>query len=163
MRLWGHRDAEYGPAEAQDGKAIIDWVVAQPWCDGNVGAYGNSYTGTTAEFLTASRHPALKAVAFSCSDSDLYRTACWPYGLYCKFIGAWSSLVRSYDLNKGKTSVRPVDGDSDGKLLQAAVAEHEASINVNTWILGSRFRNQAGPGFKGEPRGMRFAALAQGR
>ncbi|MFA4944816.1 MAG: CocE/NonD family hydrolase [Lentisphaeria bacterium] len=145
---FGHRDAEYGPAETQDGKAILDWVVSQPWCDGKVGAYGNSYTGTTAEFLAASRHPALKAVAFSCSDFDIYRTACWPYGLYCKFIGAWSSFVRSLDLNKGKVGVRPVTADADGKLLAAAIAEHESNINVNTWILGSRFRDQPAPGFK---------------
>jgi putative CocE/NonD family hydrolase len=144
---FGHRDAEYGPAETQDGNAIIDWVVAQPWCDGNVGAYGNSYTGTTAELLTACGNPALKAVAFSCSDFDIYRTACWPYGLYCKFIGAWSSYVRSLDLNKGKVGVRPVTADADGKLLLAAIAEHQANINVNTWILGSRFRDQPAPGF----------------
>ena len=56
---FGFRLEEYGPAEIRDGYAIVDWVAKQSWCDGNVGAYGISYSGTTAEFLAASRHPAL--------------------------------------------------------------------------------------------------------
>ena len=37
--------------ELRDGADIVDWIVAQPWSDGRVGAWGNSYTGGSALLL----------------------------------------------------------------------------------------------------------------
>ena len=53
---FGTRDVEYGPQEVRDGWDIVEWIVGQPWSNGKVGAYGTSYTGTTAELLTATGH-----------------------------------------------------------------------------------------------------------
>ena len=33
--------------EADDGKAVVEWAAEQPWCDGNVAMYGNSYAGVS--------------------------------------------------------------------------------------------------------------------
>lgn len=48
--------------EVQDMRAILDWIVAQPWSNGAVGATGVSYEGTTAQLTAGLGHPALKAV-----------------------------------------------------------------------------------------------------
>ncbi len=59
---YGTRLSEYQPQEVQDAGEVLDWIVDQPWSNGKVGAYGTSYTGTTAELLCATQHPAVKAV-----------------------------------------------------------------------------------------------------
>jgi len=79
---FGTRDVEYGPQEVRDGWDIVEWIVNQPWSDGKVGAYGTSYTGTTAELLTATGHPAIKAVSPGWSDFDTWRSPARPYGLF---------------------------------------------------------------------------------
>ena len=71
---FGTRKVEYGPREVRDGWDIVEWIVGQPWSDGNVGAYGTSYSGTTAEMLTATGHPAIKAVSPGWSDLDTWRS-----------------------------------------------------------------------------------------
>ncbi|HYW68519.1 MAG TPA: CocE/NonD family hydrolase, partial [bacterium] len=48
--------------ELADGTATLDWVVAQPWCDGNVGMWGASYLAYCGLLLAGNGHPALKTV-----------------------------------------------------------------------------------------------------
>src|SRR5262249_53449721 len=48
--------------EVTDGYDTIDWIVSQPWCDGSVGMFGDSYYGYTQWAAVASGHPALRAI-----------------------------------------------------------------------------------------------------
>jgi uncharacterized protein len=48
--------------ERDDGHDTIEWLVAQPWSDGSVGMYGQSYVGLTQWQAALSGHPALKAI-----------------------------------------------------------------------------------------------------
>jgi hypothetical protein len=48
--------------EVSDGYDSIDWIVAQPWSDGDVAMFGDSYYGFTQWAAVASEHPALKAI-----------------------------------------------------------------------------------------------------
>ena len=34
--------------EADDGYDTVEWIARQPWCDGHVGTYGNSYIANAA-------------------------------------------------------------------------------------------------------------------
>jgi hypothetical protein len=143
---FGHRVTEYGPDEVQDGRDIVAWVAAQPWCDGNVGAYGTSYSGTTADLLTSSQHPALKAVVVGWSDFDVYTSPARPYGLFAEsLIRQWSDIVHRLDQNEAGAwgaSVRRVQGDNDGALLAAAVAEHATNVDVAAMVARATFRDQ---------------------
>ncbi|MEZ5298293.1 MAG: CocE/NonD family hydrolase [Ilumatobacteraceae bacterium] len=49
--------------EAADGYDTIDWVVAQPWSDGAVAMWGDSYYGFTQLAAASGGHPALRAIA----------------------------------------------------------------------------------------------------
>lgn len=50
--------------EADDAYEVVDWISRQPWSDGQVGMYGNSYCGYTAWAATKKKtHPALKTIA----------------------------------------------------------------------------------------------------
>jgi hypothetical protein len=48
--------------EVRDGWDTLEWVAAQPWSDGAVGMFGDSYYGFTQWAASASGHPALRAM-----------------------------------------------------------------------------------------------------
>src|SRR5690606_36661617 len=48
--------------DGNDARAVIDWIVRQPWSDGRVGMYGGSYNGFT-QWAAAKKLPeALKTI-----------------------------------------------------------------------------------------------------
>ncbi|MEO3414067.1 CocE/NonD family hydrolase [Roseovarius sp. CAU 1744] len=53
---------EYTQQEMQDGADVVQWIAAQPWCDGKVGMFGKSWGAFTAFQVAALRPPALKAI-----------------------------------------------------------------------------------------------------
>jgi uncharacterized protein len=59
--------------EVADGYDTIEWLTAQPWCDGAVGMFGDSYYGFTQWAAVASGHPALKAIVPRVTSADLGR------------------------------------------------------------------------------------------
>ena len=59
--------------EIEDGYDTIDWIVTQPWCDGSVGMWGDSYYGFTQWAAVASEHPALRAIVPRVTSADLGR------------------------------------------------------------------------------------------
>jgi len=54
-----------------DGYDAVDWIAAQEWCDGNIGAYGYSAPGITAFLAAGEPHPNLKAIAPLSSSGNL--------------------------------------------------------------------------------------------
>ncbi|MDD6679441.1 MAG: CocE/NonD family hydrolase [Firmicutes bacterium] len=52
-----------GEIQRTDGYDTIEFLAAQPWCDGNVGMYGLSYYGFTQLLAAEARPPHLKAIA----------------------------------------------------------------------------------------------------
>ena len=48
---------EYTARETQDGYDAVEWLAAQPWCDGKVGMWGISYGGFTSIQVAMLRPP----------------------------------------------------------------------------------------------------------
>ena len=157
----GVHTTEYSLEETRDYKQIIDWVIRQPWSSGDVFAIGVSYSGTSAELMTTTQHPALKAVAPLYSDFDAQIQLATPGGVYQPaFIEAWSQLVGAMDRNDlcGVISadqpdaeasdcsgpallisgVKPVAGDE--AFLREAVAQHD-SPKVAEMVRSLEFRD----------------------
>ncbi|HEX9438107.1 MAG TPA: CocE/NonD family hydrolase [Roseiflexaceae bacterium] len=63
---------EYTPEETRDGYDAVDWLAAQPWCNGNIGMWGISYGGFTALQVAMLRPPALKAIIPMYATDDRY-------------------------------------------------------------------------------------------
>jgi predicted acyl esterase len=63
-----------GVSLGQDAYDFIEWVAAQPWCDGNVGMIGISYFGSMQVLAAAERPPHLKAIFVSGGHYDFYET-----------------------------------------------------------------------------------------
>ena len=141
---FGTRTGEYAPQEVRDTWDIAEWVTKQRWSSGSVGAYGTSYSGTTAELFAAAEHPAVKAVIPGWSDFDMYTTFARPFGLLTAFIVEWGDLVGAMDRNDRqvmKGAVRRVDADSSGALVAAAVRDHARNPAVAAWARASEFRD----------------------
>lgn len=49
--------------EVDDGYDTIEWIIHQPWSNGRVAMWGDSYYGYTQWAAAASGHPALRAIA----------------------------------------------------------------------------------------------------
>ncbi|MFN8500105.1 MAG: CocE/NonD family hydrolase [Anaerolineae bacterium] len=74
-RFYPFKDDGWGAN--QDGYDTVEWIAAQPWCDGRVGTIGGSYAGATQYRMAPTRPPHLRAMAARQSASDYW--AEWVY------------------------------------------------------------------------------------
>ncbi|MFG2948380.1 CocE/NonD family hydrolase [Streptomyces adustus] len=65
---------EFARHEPDDGYDTIQWITEQPWCDGSVVMWGDSYYGYTTIAAAISGHPALKAISPRVTGSQLAMT-----------------------------------------------------------------------------------------
>jgi uncharacterized protein len=66
----GDATDEYPAAEQRDLHQVIAWLAAQPWCNGNVGMFGTSYSGFNSLQMACERPTALKAVCAIYATDD---------------------------------------------------------------------------------------------
>ncbi len=146
----GSRKHPWSEDEVQDGAEIVDWVITQSWSNGNVGAAGVSYSGTTAEFLATTLHPAVKAVAPMFSLYDVYDDISLPGGVQLEyFTKNWGEANYKLDNNKLPIKkfplrlivkgVQPVKGQK--KMVKEAVLQHQANLSVNDGVQSIIFRD----------------------
>jgi len=163
---FGRKRAVLMPDAVSDGVEIVDWIVAQPWSNGKVGATGISALGLAAVWLATGGHPALKAVATRFSIFDIF-AGTHPGGLLtANLVGDVGRRLRALDNNRvhegGGSPMqqafirllvrgnRPVDGDRDGRMLAEAVAERSANEYFDEVIAAARHRDD-GPSVDGTP------------
>ncbi|CAK4079481.1 unnamed protein product [Aphanomyces euteiches] len=114
---YGKKEFDFVDQEAEDAKAIIDWVTKQPWSNGEVTAFGFGVDGVSAIIAASTGHPvrpetktrgtnlfslqAMKALAISGVPADLFDTAFLPGGLYNhRMSSMYSSFTAATDANK---------------------------------------------------------------
>lgn len=156
---FGTRDSFRSPRERQDYSTIADWIVAQPWSNGAIGATGVSYLGAACDFLASTGHPAVKAIAPLFAVWDTYADNYYPGGLLIK------RLARVYDdlmvaLDHDNRELRrqfvyyrepalegpmPVDADRDGSMARSAVQEHFSNFSMPDFITDFKFRDDTLP------------------
>ncbi len=154
---FGDRAYCYSQPEIKDGAEIVEWIIKQPWSNGNVGATGISYDGASAEFLATNMHPAVKAVMPRYTLFDSYSEITLPGGIQLNwFSKEWQKLNNALDKNTvpalfemllGRIGawailgVRPVDDDPKGIKLAGAVRQHETNWNVHETASRVMFRD----------------------
>lgn len=70
----GHYDSDGSLrpfAEADDGWDTLEWITAQPWSDGSIAVFGESYVGFTAIAAAATGHPSVRAAAVRNATTDI--------------------------------------------------------------------------------------------
>ena len=68
----GIMEDEYAPQEQADAVEVINWLAAQPWCNGHVGMMGISWGGFNGLQVAALGPEPLKAVITLCSTVDRF-------------------------------------------------------------------------------------------
>lgn len=75
------RDDGWGP-DHTDGAETVQWVLAQPWCDGNIATEGNSALGITQNMLAGAVPPGVTCRYVGVAPGDPYRHAIFPGGAF---------------------------------------------------------------------------------
>jgi putative CocE/NonD family hydrolase len=141
---FGTRPYPWSKDEVEDGREIIDWIISQPWSNGEIVSMGGSYEGGTAEYVASLNHPAVKAVFPYSNQWDVYTEVAFPGGAFNHFfIRIWGKLGRVLDRNSSRDflgvlpllyflvkGVQPVDSDKDNSMLEKAIEEHISNIYV---------------------------------
>ena len=100
---FGTRISPWSEDEVKDSKDIIEWIIDQPWSDGNIVTLGNSYSGTTSELVAVSNHPAVKGIITMHNELDPYLDIAFPGGILNEwFITSWAHSVACLDQNNRK-------------------------------------------------------------
>jgi putative CocE/NonD family hydrolase len=131
-------------AMAKEANEVLNWIAAQPWCDGNIGMYGNSWQGQTQIAAASTGNPHLKAIFPVATWIDNYSSIMYPGGIYNKaFINffVWSQKFLRSDV------ITPVDRDRDGKLLAEARQEraNAPAVSLADFARMFPFRDSAIP------------------
>lgn len=120
--------------EAQDNANVIEWLAAQPFCDGQVGTVGQSYNGQT-QLEAISMRPA-HLVASVIGNTDYNKYDGWFRNGVPRAFGSnpdteWGSTPEEVEATVAKMvqSTVPVDDDADKTQLTAAIREHQGSLS----------------------------------
>ena len=115
--------------EAEDDKAVCEWLAAQPFCDGKVGTFGFSYHGGTQLGLMSLCPKGLTAAFIGSTDFDKYDG--WVRGGIPRAFGSEPDTVYGdtpeeieETVNRIVRDTVPVDSDPDKVLLKEAVYQH---------------------------------------
>ncbi len=153
---FGARDSFRSPNEREDFREVADWILAQPWSDGRIGATGISYPGAASLFLAGTGHPAVKAVAPLFVINEIYADQLYPGGMLSKvWTGLYNDCIVALDHNQteeikkfayfGDPAFRgpaPVDDDPEGVLLGEAMHQHRQSFNLHDAAPEYAFRGE---------------------
>lgn len=156
---FGTRDAFRSPRERDDSRELADWVVAQDWSNGRIGATGISYPGAASDFLASTGHPAVKAIAPLFAVWDTYADNYYPGGILLKQLAQnYDALMVAMDHDRREllrtfvyypnpdlAGPHPVDEDPDGVLLAQAVHEHLGNFRQPDFMGEFRFREEPLP------------------
>ena len=156
---FGTRDSFRSPRERDDYRVVADWIVAQPWSDGAIGATGISYLGAACDFLASTGHKAVKAIAPLFAVWDTWTDNYYPGGMLIKRLAlVYDELMLaldhdkrelrgqfSYFANPALLGPMPVDDDRDGSLAAEAVKGHLANFRMPDFIGEFKFRDDPLP------------------
>jgi putative CocE/NonD family hydrolase len=156
---FGTRDSFRSPREREDCRAIADWIVAQPWSNGTIGATGVSYLGAAADFLASTGHRAVKAIAPLFAVWDTWSDHYYPGGIHLKELArVYDELMVAMDhdrrdllknvvyyANPNYAGPQPVDEDEGGSLCRAAIGEHVGNFRMPDFITEFKYKDDALP------------------
>lgn len=122
---------EYVQQEQDDALEVIDWMARQPWCSGNVGMEGISWSGINSLQVAARRPPALKAIITHCSTDDRFGDdAHYKGGCMLHDQVGWGAIFSSI---QGQPSDPEITGH-DGWMDRWIDRLDNMDLNLATWM-----------------------------
>ena len=155
----GFNTSPTSPEEVRDNLEVIRWCAAQPWCDGNVGMIGISYTGGVCYDAARQAPPELKAIVVCQMCSDWYDGMACPGGSirpfafenYAPLMAAynfappdpalvgpdWMSVWQTRLENSVPWGNAYLENLLDGPFWQARLLRgHEEQVRAATFLIG---------------------------
>ena len=140
---FGSFQGMFHPRETRDAYDLTEWLAAQPWSNGRVGMFGQSYLGITQYMAASRRPPHLRAIFPEMAAADMYELV-YKGGIdHSPLLASWSERLRQRDADEA--AAVPVDEDGDRALLRAALAEHRASRSAADVYATAPFRDSVDP------------------
>ena len=133
MRGCGDSDGvihgEYLLQEQNDNLEIFDWIIKQPWSNGNIAQFGKSWGGFNGLQIAARNHPALKTIITLCSTDDRYADDVHYRGgcLMASDMLWWASTMFAYN-------ARSQDPEIRSNWRQNWLKRLELEPNVIDWV-----------------------------
>ncbi len=79
----------FDPKHKTDGYDLVEWLAAQPWCDGKVGMMGLSYMGWAQWWTATQAPPSLKAIVPEVAPPDAMFNAPYQNGVLVSWMVDW--------------------------------------------------------------------------
>ncbi|MFN8169059.1 MAG: CocE/NonD family hydrolase [Candidatus Nanopelagicales bacterium] len=131
----GRATDEYPAQEQRDLAEVLAWLASQPWCDGNLGMYGTSYSGFNSLQMACERPPELKAVIAIYATDDRHTDDVH----YMGGLRKWIDLVDYCHYMTPMNALPPVPGvfgPTWRDEWRARIEEHEPWLL--TWLAHQR-------------------------
>ena len=135
---FGARRGFQDRTEANDGYDLVQWLSSQPFSNGVVGMMGCSYLGGSTVHVASTRPPALKAAFIGATDLDKFDFV-RAGGITAQF------NTRPDEPLSDDLASMPMDEDTDGSLLRAAVAQHAGNTPMAPLWYGMPYRDSVSP------------------
>lgn len=115
-------------SEPNDGADTIQWLLSQPWCDGNIGTFGGSYLGFVQWASASTGVEGLKAIAPCTTTVDYYKAPWYSVGgaLSLDTSYSWSTAMGLYHVLRDLNSIK------DPNLLGESYQELQAIMGAMT-------------------------------
>ncbi|HUK12800.1 MAG TPA: CocE/NonD family hydrolase [Thermoanaerobaculaceae bacterium] len=146
--------------EGGDGRATVEWIARQVWCDGNVGTFGGSALGMTQYSMAPGAPPALKCMVPVVATPDFYHDAVYQGGaLRYALAHGWLADQGALDVYGELLAHRLWDAWwASWAVLPEVATVNVAALHVGGWYdiftqgsldAFSRFQHDGGPGAVG--------------
>ena len=104
----------FSEEEQHDFYDTVEWIAAQPWCNGSVGMIGESYLAWVQWFTAATQPPHLKCIVPFDGGADMYRDVAFHGGIMSVgFPSAWHLWEIRANYRLGRPGPDPHLGDWD--------------------------------------------------
>jgi putative CocE/NonD family hydrolase len=135
---YGARREGFSPEQSLDGKSLLEWTAAQPWCNGHIGMMGGSYLGQSQFMFATTQEPYLLAIAPAAAPLDVYDHH-YVGGVW-EDVDWFSQRLRTLDFT---SPAQPVDEDlsPDFSMMVEARHEHKGNIYNDQILLPDMFRD----------------------
>ncbi len=114
--------------EVNDGWDTLTWLTEQPWSNGDVGTFGDSYYGFTQWAIAASRHPALKAMVPRMTTTEIGTDWMYLDGVFnLGTMGEWS--LHTWIDN----SLNDIEIDWSGRPFTEFIKNNSGGLTSASW------------------------------
>lgn len=116
--------------EPTDGFDTIAWIAQQPWCDGNVGMFGVSAMGITANFAAMTAPPNLKCTFVCVAHGCDFRYGSFPGGVFLQDLNErWFQTIGA----PLAPAPKPRIGVYNDEYARRDMRNHYANVRVPTF------------------------------